>query len=421
MVLHLFALLLSAFPGQSTVLSLDDVLTKALQNSETMGIAESELRAARWRFRQAYGALLPTVSLTGRYQRQQIPGGQGSGVSGALRLPSQTNAQITWTQPIFQGLAEYGEVKRLRSLKHASEAGLHAAQIELLSLVSSQYFAIQAVEKDLEHLKRSLELNESRLKELKNREKIGRVKSSEVLVSTSQVAVLKAQILSSEQKRVILRNDLIQSVALSEDFEVEKRAETEEVSSVDLTDWSKKILQRPDVREAQMQEEAAAGQIWSVRSSHFPRLEIGGNYYLKRAGILKDSKWDLALTLSIPIFEGGAAFARVREAVEQRKQAELNYQQLVRQIKIQVQSLITQMNSLKEQQSAYAAAAKASWKSYEAVKKDFDTGLATELDVIQSLNQNVDTQRSLDQVKFQLMDLMQEYRFSTAQNFEEVL
>ena len=95
-------LLLILFSGQTALaspLTLADAFKSALEKNESAGIAKSQVLQADERLTQAFGQLLPKISLVGTYLKQDAPAGSSGSLS-----PDQWNAKFTLTQPLFHGL-----------------------------------------------------------------------------------------------------------------------------------------------------------------------------------------------------------------------------------------------------------------------------------------------------------------------------
>ena len=159
------------------------------------------------------------------------------------------------------------------------------------------------------------------------------------------------------------------------------------------------IPNRPDVHAAQQRLIAASEGIAIARGEHYPSLDLNANYYLQRPGYLRDSKWDVQLQLTIPLYAGGSVQSKVREAGAQRNQAELTQSQVLRLADQEIRSLYQSVSSNLSQLQALAKATQAAKKNYAAQLRDYRLGLVTNLDVLQSLTAYQQNQRSLDHTR----------------------
>src|SRR5690606_23330421 len=120
--------------------------------------------------------------------------------------------------------------------------------------------------------------------------------------------------------------------ALPADFRPEPPA-----GRADADAWVAAALENnPGLRALRLQAEAAEAGVAAARAGHYPTLSLG-------AGWGKNAAWgdttgtnnragestgtSVGLTLSVPIFSGGATQSRVRQAIAQRDIAQDQYEQ----------------------------------------------------------------------------------------------
>ncbi len=91
---------------------------------------------------------------------------------------------------------------------------------------------------------------------------------------------------------------------------------------------------RPDIRASSLQLEAARLQLRSARAAYLPQLDASGGYSWNAAGengsSLTDNSqigWNLGLSLTVPLYEGGAIQASVAQAKATVDQMEATLQQ----------------------------------------------------------------------------------------------
>jgi outer membrane protein len=136
-----------------------------------------------------------------------------------------------------------------------------------------------------------------------------------------------------------------------------------------------------------------------AKGAHYPSVEFVGNYYFDRTGVLQTSEWDAAVQVSVPIFEGGRSQASVREAIENRRVAELDSRQALRaaerDLTILYQNFIASISQLDTMRDALKKAE----EGYRLNLRDYSYGQATNLDVLQSLNLYIETKRSYDSLQ----------------------
>jgi len=176
-----------------------------------------------------------------------------------------------------------------------------------------------------------VELSNTRLKELRRFEELGKSRHSEVVLVESQEAAQEAQVEVLKGQVDVARallsfltaKDLAQS-RLVDKLERVSALEPEEVSLGRAltvpTSWRCTKLV-----EAQQDEVRVAKGAWS------PTITAYGNYYFKRNTTLDPIAWDATIAGSVPIFQGGSQLAAVRQAKSQLSQAQYTFELGLRQ------------------------------------------------------------------------------------------
>ncbi len=376
-------------------LTLENYFAAALQRSETTAIQQEQVYQAEEHYNQANSALLPTVNAIGTYTRldplppssPQTPG----------NLSDQRVSRIAATQPLFRGMREYAALRQSRDLLTAQQQDYRRARVVLFTDVVQNFYAILALESDLTNYTEEIRLNQERETDIRARVRIGRSRASELLNVQSTISTLRAQIeqlrgqLQVAREAFAFQSGLDAKTPLNDTTVLPEQLEP-------LESFLAGIAQRPDIHAAQQRLAASSEGISIARGAHLPTLDLNANYYLQRPGYLNDSKWDVQLALTIPLYTGGSIQSKVREAGSQRNQAELTQSQLLRhadqEIRAYYQSSTADLVQLQALQNATSAAK----KSYEAQLREYKLGLVTNLDVIQALTNYQQNQRAMDRV-----------------------
>lgn len=377
-------------------LTLDAFFNAALQRSESTAIQLQQIQQAEEVYRQADAALLPTISGVVSYTwMDPLPAGTTSNPS---NLSQQHVTRITASQPLFRGMREYAALRQTRDLLSATHQDYRQAKVSLYKDVLQNFYSILALESDLKNYQEEIRLNLEREKDIRARVRIGRSRDSELLNEQSSISTLRATVeqlrgqLHVARQAFAFLSGLDAQTGLQDGLPLPARLEP-------LSSYLAGIQQRPDVHAAQQRLVAASEGIAIARGEHYPSLDLNANYYLNRPGYLADSKWDVQLLLTVPLYAGGSIQSKVREAGAQRNQAELTQSQLLRQADQDIRAYYQSVESNLTQLQALATATAMSRKSYAAQLRDYKLGLVTNLDVLQSLTTYQQNQRALDRTR----------------------
>ena len=374
-------------------LTLEQYFGTALQRSETTAIQLQQIQQAEERYRQANAAILPTIS--GKVSYLWLDPYPSSTLLTPSNLSQQQVSRITASQPLFRGMREYAAMRQTQDLLAAQRQDYRQAQFALYKDVLQNFYTILALESDLANYQAEIQLNREREQDIRARVRIGRSRDSELLSEQSSISTLEATV---EQLRGQLQVAREAFAFLSGLDALTPLHDTTHVPDTlePLPAYLDGIHSRPDVRAVQQRLVAASEGIAIARGEHYPSLDLDANYYLDRPGYLDNSKWDVQLSLTIPLYAGGSVQSKVREAGALRNQAELTQSQVLRQADQEIRSYYQSVNSNLSQLQALTKATLAAKKNYAAQLRDYRLGLVTNLDVLQSLTEYQQNQRSLD-------------------------
>jgi outer membrane protein TolC len=382
--------------------SLREAYQTSIERTQSVAIQESRKAQTREQVNQAQGSLFPTIALNSNYLRQDTGDTSGADGVSAFRNPDQYTTRVTLTQPIFRGLRDFAGMSMARSQLQAQESNTEQAKLNLYSTVAQSYYNVLAAEQDIVNLETIIKLTRDRIRELQAQSRIGRSRKGDVLFAQSQLATLDAQIDAARAQLDQARTQFQLVTGLPKESQLTHNVVIPSQLS-DLDFYLNRIEGRPDIRSFQQQLEATEKSVSVARGNHLPSIDFTGNYYLQRSGVLANSKWDLGVALSIPIFQGGVVQAQVRQALARTQEQELVLQQARREAQAQLISSHRLVRAGLEQIHALSQSFEIAEKNYREQVRDYGLGLVRNLEVLQALNSLQDTKRSLDRVKYQTL------------------
>src|SRR6266699_7234794 len=265
---------------------------------------------------------------------------------------SQQNAKVTKVFPAYQvnageltlsviwNLDFWGKYRRqteaARAQALASEWGQRAVISSLVANVATAYFQLRALDSQLEISKRTLASRQQSLKLTEFLESHG--SNSGLDVSQSQQLVYTASETIPDLERQIQQQENLLSILLGENPGPITRGQalTEQPvpESVPAGLPSELLERRPDVRQAEEIIVAANAQIGVAKASFFPSISLTGTGGLESNALNRfintpSQTWFGALSVSQPVFQGGALRSGLRLTRAQYQEAVLAYQQTV--------------------------------------------------------------------------------------------
>lgn len=377
---------------------LDAVFARAVTLSESVaGSRDAALQADEQSY-QAGATLLPFVFAFGSIQNQErVTNAFGTSISPA----NQETFRLTATQPVFRGFAEYAGIRQRKENQLAAESGVQESQRQLYLDVVTRFYNVLGFERSLDLLQQEIKVHEKRIKEQKEFERVGRAKHSDVLQTESLQATRRADYsltsISLEQERIQLLR--VAGIARNE---ILKDTYSLPTKLPNLQEYLRTSSTRSDLVTIHHQYLAAEEQVAIARGSILPAVDLNGNYWIKRPGVVKDVSWDVSIVATMPIFNGGIRRSQIRQAQAARHQAEMTHLQQKEIVAADVESLYERVRIGKERIDALESAQMLSAKTAELFQKDYKLGLTSNLEVLQAISQAQESQRLLDLAKLGL-------------------
>ena len=369
-------------------MTLKDSFEAARRNMETLKRADATISRNEETEDRAKATILPNVSGVGSYTRIDTPSASGSS---PFLLTKQYSAALRLTQPILRGgsIAAYQMAKENVLLARFQK---DASELNLYQLVIGAYYNLYIAQIDVENLKEFMKLTKERVKELRERTAIGRSRRGELVEAEAQEKSSESQL----QQGLIA----LQQAELTFEFYTQmKPGEIPPMGNVPKLQMSSqeylnKIKTRPDILAVNQQVKVADRQIEVSRGGHYPSLDLTSNYYFTRTGVLETSDWDVGLAVIVPLYQGGSVQAAVREAVQSKRIAELTSSETTRVAERDMMINYQNLNQLMIQLEAVKGAYTKAEEAYKLNKRDYQYGLVTNLDVLQSLNYFIESKRT---------------------------
>lgn len=374
------------------ITTLKDAFKSAKLNMESLKRADIQIKQSEELKNQAKGAILPTLSIVGSYTMIDPPNNAGQS---PFLLTKQHTAAIRVQQPLMRGgsFAAYQFSKENILL---SKFQKDATEINLYRLVVSSYYGLIAAKKDVQNVQELLNYSNERFKEISSRAKIGRSRRGELVEAQAQLHIAESQYQQSKIALNAAEKNFEFYTNLKPDSLEESTFPIVSIKSLEI--YLSKSNSRPDLLASEQNTRLADEKIKIARGAHLPQVDITSNFYLNRTGILATSEWDIGVSVSIPLYQGGVAQSSVREALHVKRMAQLqnneNFRIARREIEVMYQNLILQTEQIKSLKEAL----KKSEEAYRLNNKDYQFGLVTNLDVLQSMNMFVETKRNYDRL-----------------------
>jgi outer membrane protein len=389
------ALAAALLPMTASAADLLQVYEMARNGDPQLSAAESTRLYDKEGAVQARAALLPQINGEAALNRTRT---DDQGFNTGSTTSKRRTYTVTGSQTLFNW-SQFANLRSQRELSKAADFTLDSANDDLIVRTSAAYFnvlvgieSLSAAQTNEAAAKKQFDFADKRLE-------VG-------LAPITDVHEARAQYDQARANTIIAQNTLADAYqalteltgqpvtdlrALPADFRPELPAKYATVDQL----VGEAVAQNPALKAQELKVSAAESGVSAARGGHYPTLSLGGNYGKSAtwgdAGVGSGSSYNpdlrtnsVGLTLSVPIFAGGATQSGVRQALAQRDIAQDGYEQqkraLDRNTRNAYQTLVAGISEVEARRLAVVSAQSA----YDASQVGLEVGTRTVLDVIQN-------------------------------------
>jgi outer membrane protein len=363
--------------------TIHDIFSLALKRAEKVKIAEENITISKEGTYKALSSLLPTVTAFVKYTEYS----KGKFFNNQIIQPDRSKIWgITIEEKLSLGGKEFTAYAVSRDSLVKTEHDVNSFKEQYLLKVSQDFYtylkakrAVEIAESNVERLKKYRDAAKIRLK-------VGEVTKTDLLRAEAELSGAEADLISSRNFLKIAKAQLSRDVGIEGDFEIIEPKIIDPYLNLTL-DQIKAIAkeQRAEIKIAQISKEIARKNVNYAIGSFFPYLSLSITYQKfdqdpSNEMTNKESKYAIA-SINFPIFEGGLRRAEFGEAKAKLRQAELQYEDTIKEVFMDVESAyhnyITFKDTIKslEDEVTYAR------DNFNSISKQYQHGLANSIDV----------------------------------------
>ena len=382
--------------------TLTALVTEALQANTSVRSAQAALRQARAQRDVQQAGLGPSVGASSSARRSQSGGNSASN-------SFQAGFDASWEPDVLGG--NRAALNASEAEVQASATSLANAQVSLAAEVAVTTIELRGLQTRLAIARRNLAAQTETLQITRWRGQAGLVSSLDVEQAVAASEQTAAQIPALQTGITQALNSLAvltgQAPGALHDRLATAAPVPQAPADLALALPADTLRQRPDVRTAEHRVSAALARVAQADAARYPSFRLSGSLGLSALtlGTLTNGASvvnSLLASVSVPLFDGGAARAQVRSQEAALEQARLGYQTTVLTALQDVEDALVSMQGNRERlarlQAASAAAASAELlarQRYESGLIDFRAVLDTQRTLLSTQDSVASTRASL--------------------------
>lgn len=403
--------------SHTPVLTLDQCIGIALSESPTVKVADMEVKRVDYSRKETLGQLLPSISFGASYNRtlaKQVmymnmdgfgdmgnpdesepssrAGAERKGSDGGIKvgLDNSYNAGFTASMPLiapqlWQSM-KLADSQILRSVEQA-----RSSRLELVNQVKSAYYTLLLAEDSRRVINESYDMAKLNFDIYTKKHEAGAASDYDVLRTSVAMKNIEPELMQSEIAIKQARLQLLILMGLEADFSFSTESglsSYEETMYESALNQSRDYSQNSSLVLNEIDSSIARRNVNIQQSAWYPTLALSANYNwtsMNNGTPFRNMRWtpysSIGLSLSIPIFEGGQRYSRVKQAKLQAAELLVQRENLRRSIDSQVTLAIDNINVNIKQIASCSESVKEAERAHDIMQRSFEIGAASYLDL----------------------------------------
>jgi outer membrane protein len=380
--------------------TMEEALVLAYQNNPQLNSQRAATRAVDENVGTALAGYRPrvsgTASLTEQYLDTVTKTVQTSppNVGGPLYLQTKGAAAVssfgvTTTQTLYNGFQTGNRTRQAEGQVLGARETLRSTEQGVLLNAATAYMNLLRDAAILELQRSNVNVLEVTLRQTRDRFSAGEVTRTDVAQAESSLASGRAQLASAESNYITSRANYRQVIGVEPPARLAPAAPVDRFSPPTIDGAvARGRSENPSITAAMYNVDVALLQVKVAEGALYPVLQAVGTAQKTFGGsgtsllVLENVSASLAAQLTVPLYQGGAEYAAIRQSKETLGQRRLDLDTARDQVQSQVVQAWGQLQAAKAQINASQAQVTAAEVALNGVREEARVGQRTTLDVL---------------------------------------
>jgi outer membrane protein len=396
---------LAVISGSALSDTLETALKQAYQNNPSLNAQRAALRATDEGVPIALSGYRPrvtgtiTAGATGQSQTTRTVNSTGVGTyTGNWDNFAPHTFGVTATQTLYNGMQTANRTRQAESQVSAGRETLRLTEQTVLLDAATAYMNVLRDTATLDLQRRNVEVLQEQLRQTRDRFNVGEVTKTDVAQSESRLAAGRSQMLGAESNLTTSRATYRQRIGV-EPGKLIPAAPVDRFSPKNLAAAiGQGRLENPSVTATALGVDVASLQVRINEGALYPTItaSAGVNYNMEPSPlVVKQMQFTALGTVSVPLFQGGAEYATIRQSKETLGQRRMDLDTQRDSAQQAVVQAWGQLEAAKAQIIATQAQVAAAETALNGVREEARVGQRTTLDVLNAQQELVNARVAL--------------------------
>jgi outer membrane protein len=367
--------------------TLTEALVRAYQTNPTLDAQRANQRATDEEVPKALSGWRPVITTGASYghldnttrARTQV----GKVTSHYTTDPGQF--QINLGQPIFNGFQTVNSTRQAEATVMAGRGQLAAVEQSVLLQAIQAYMNVIRDRRILDLRRANVQVLEEELRSTRARFEVGDNTRTDVAQAESRLAQSRSALTSAEAALAISVGTYIQVIGQAPGKLVFPPAADRLLPKTIDAAIQIAELNNPNVIASEFSEKAQGFAVEVQKGNLLPSASLNANYtksFDPSPSTIWNESFSITGQVSVPIYQGGAEYASVRQAKQLRNQRQVEIVETRRSVREAVVRAWNQLVAARETVKSAQEQVRAQTLAYQGVKLEAEAGTRTTLDVL---------------------------------------
>ncbi len=399
----------------SLIITLDQAIEIALEESNSIKIADLTIKKSGYAKKGSYAALYPNIAASGSYQRtikKQIMAMDFGGQAMEIEVGkwNNVNAGISASMPLIN--AQLWQSLKLSALDvELAVEQARSSKIAMVSKVKQSFYAVLLAQQVYEVYKDVYENAASNLERTEQNYNAGKTSEYEYLRAQVNVKNTEPNVYSSLlaidlaiwQLKAVMGVDLNEKIGVQGEIDQYK----DDLLAYNLMAEDTDLENNSSIVQFKLQQQQIERTIKMTKYQYIPTLSASFSYNYLAMGDDFNFKWYpysvAGLTLNIPLFNGFSKHNSIRQYEATQDIMELNLEDTERNLQIAFKNYENQIATCMKNYSAAESTLEMAQRSYDIAEKMYQLGKATLLELNDAQLALVQAQLTMSQAVYNFM------------------
>lgn len=376
--------------------SLMEALQAAHESNPTLQAERAGLKATREKVVQARAGWQPTITATGSYGTQDYKNRVPATVVAQQKTDPITGAVVV-NQSIFRGGRTYYGSKSAKAFYRAGEATLISVEQQVLLNAVSAYVGVKTDLEVVSISRHNVEVLSKQLEASRARFEVGEITRTDVAQSEARLKGAEANLIAAKAALTASRA-AYEKVIGHPPSSLEDLLPLPALPATDEEALAFALASNPDLRAVREVESASKASVRSAQGALLPEIYVEGIASHSEDTSIDGARTDgtsVTANVRIPLYQGGAALSRIREAKHSNSQDRIQIAEVERAVR---EGVINAWDGLLTARSIIDASrqqVQANEIAFDGVQQEAQVGSRTTLDVLNAEQELLDAKVTL--------------------------